>query len=339
MSYTRNDRKRASRRGYAIHAYVGQNGGGKSLAAVWDTLPSLEAGRNVLSTVRLLDYQNPRECPGGRACDDPANHGGTADTAGVHGAAHPLYVPFREYGQLLDFRGGDVLMDEVTGVASSRESQAMPVQVANYLVQLRRRDVMLRWSTPNWARADKIIREVTQAVTHCCGYAPVTRHTENGTRLWRDRRVFVWRTYDAMAFDDFTEGKREGLKARPFDIHRRIGSPAMYAYDTLDSVIALGWANEAGLCMSCGGKRAHPKCTCDTHSGTDRARPGSLVDVVRATPPAGDGENVDPEVAALAASRARLPRSARRAARDLAGSEGPSLTGNVRTLAPAPQSE
>ena len=43
------------RRGFPIMAYVGPNGGGKSLAMVKDTVPSLRAGRRVLSTVRLLD--------------------------------------------------------------------------------------------------------------------------------------------------------------------------------------------------------------------------------------------------------------------------------------------
>lgn len=296
----RNDSKRAQRRGTPIHAYVGANGGGKSLAAVWDTLPSLAAGRPVLSTVRLLDYSDPRPCPGGKECDDESGH---ERPEGVHAAAHPLYIPFRDYSQLLEFRGGDVLLDEVTGIASSRESHSMPVQVANYLVQLRRRDVMMRWTTPNWARADKIIREVTQGATYCVGYLPKTRVAEDGSaRLWRDRRMFVWRTYDAAAFDDFTEGKRQTLRARPTDFFWRPGSAAEVAYDTLDQVMALGWANEAGLCMSCGGRRSHRKCECVTHS------PRSLDKTIREI--ANDG--LDEAAAAVEPKHARLPRAQRR---------------------------
>ena len=52
-------RARDARRGLPIHAYVGPNGGGKSLAMVNDTIPSLDAGRPVLSTVRLIDWRAP----------------------------------------------------------------------------------------------------------------------------------------------------------------------------------------------------------------------------------------------------------------------------------------
>jgi hypothetical protein len=41
----------------------------------------------------------------------------------------------------------------------------------------------------------------------------------------------------------------------------------MSAYETLDPVLSLGWANEAGMCMNCGGRRSIPKCACShTHS-------------------------------------------------------------------------
>lgn len=245
--------KRARRRAVPIHAYVGPNGGGKSLAMVYDTLPSLDAGRRVLSTVRLLDWRNPR------LCDDDL-----CDVLGHphHPAAHPLYVPFTDYRQLLAWSGGDVLMDEVTGVASSRESVHLPAQVANYLVQLRRRDVLLRWTSPNWARADKIMREVTQGVTYCVGYAPKTRRDQETRRLWRDRRLFVWRTYDANAFDEFTAHKRESVRAKCVQLFRRPGSQAERAYDTLDAVSSLGATVEGGLCISCGGRRVTPPCTC-----------------------------------------------------------------------------
>ena len=68
--------------------------------------------------------------------------------AGIHGAAHPSYEPLREWQQLLDAESCDVLLDEVTGVASSRESAGLPAPVANKLVQLRRADVVVRFSAP-----------------------------------------------------------------------------------------------------------------------------------------------------------------------------------------------
>lgn len=184
---------RLKRRAFPIHAYIGPNGSGKSFAAVYDSMLSLDHGRPVLSTCRLLDFRDPGSCPGGAFCDDPPGHrlqrfrwelaeqadgsppvltGVLEDTGRVHEKAHPFYVPWRTYTQLLGWRDGDVFADEITGFASSREIKNMPPQVANYLVQLRRRNVVLRWTTPSWGRADVIIREVSQAVTLCVGHVP-----------------------------------------------------------------------------------------------------------------------------------------------------------------------
>lgn len=321
-------RARLRRRGFPIHSYVGPNGTGKSAIMVYDTLPSLEGGRPVLSTVRLLDYHNPRPCPGYEFCDDPANHeqermaydlrpakdldawladwtdtdrarfGQLDDDAllnayrshvpvlrtalgtglfDVHQAAHPLYVRFTDYSQLLSWRDGDVLMDEVTGVCSSRESGSMPVQVANYLVQLRRRNVALRWSCPAWGRADIIIREVSQAVTLMSAAIPKKAPpTNDGTpRLWSQRRGFLARTYDPSAVDEFEAHRADDAGAMVTAFYWGPRSKMFTAYSTLDAVSSLGWANEAGLCMQCGGKRTHPKCACGTdHKAAPGARPG-----------------------------------------------------------------
>jgi hypothetical protein len=259
-------RGRATRRGYPIHAYVGPNGSGKSLAAVWDTMPTLDSGRPVLSTVRLLDWRNPRPC------DDPTCQ--SPDHA-RHMAAHPLWVPLTEWSQLLDAERCDVLMDEVTGVASSRESGGMPAAVANLLVQLRRRDVVLRWTAPSWARADKIIRETSQAVTYCLGYMKVADVDEQGDRSWSRRRLFRWRTYDTAHFDEFTEGKRENLKAWVAEWWWAPGSDAFRAYDTLDAVLSIGTVLETGRCATCGGTRRAPACTCDAYVNARPSRRGA----------------------------------------------------------------
>lgn len=244
------ERRTHTRRAFAIHAYVGSNGGGKSLAMVNDTLDTL-AG---------IKWE----------CTNPEHH--HAETVGwrrvastvplrlADGRPHPLWVPLNDYRVLVTLEHCDVLLDEVTGVASARESQGMPPQVANYLVQLRRRDVLLRWTSPNWLRADRIIRECTQAVTTCAGYLPAK--VEGEARLWRPRRFFLWRTYDADGFDEFSTHKRETLRPVAKQWYHRESGSAMDAYDTLGAVETLGWPNEAGLCMECGGSRARPRCSC-----------------------------------------------------------------------------
>lgn len=237
------------RRKFGILAYVGANGSGKSLAAVMDCLPSLASGRPVLSTVRLLDYQHPR------ACDDPdCDFPSHPD----HLAAHPLWVPMRSWEDLLHAEHCDVLLDEVTGVASSRDAMSLPGPVANLLVQLRRRDVVLRWTSPAWARADRIIRECTQAVALCYGFFS---KTEPG-RLWPSKRLFKVRVLDARDLDDLTQSTRQNTKSLLTSWHLLSNIDAPQAYDTLDTVMALP-VIEGGRCMTCGGRRRIPACTCD----------------------------------------------------------------------------
>lgn len=254
--------KPEARRAVPIHGYVGPNGSGKSLAAVFDSMPSLDAGRPVLSTVRLLDWKDPRPCEDDR-CQSP-DHGMPG-----HMAAHPFWIPLNDFRQLFDVEHCDVLMDEVTGVADAREHQGMPVQVRNLLVQLRRRDVILRWTSPAWAFADVTIRRVSQAATVCSSYFP-TR--SDSVSMWRPRRGFVWRTYDARDLDEFDSHKREQIKSYVRQCYWGPGSDVFRAYDTRDQVLTLGAVNEAGLCMDCGGRRSAPRCSC--------TRPASSLPIV-----------------------------------------------------------
>ena len=257
---------RKMRRGFAITAFVGANGGGKTAGMIWDTLPSLRSGRPVLSTVRLLDFENPRVCDA-----DPLecglDHSGDAPS---HMAAHPLWIPFTSWHQLHEAEHCDVLMDEVTGVASSRESHSMPGEVGNRLNQLRRADVVLRWTAPSWRRADTIIRECTQVVVSCRGFFAKTVHAPDGEpeRMWGERRLFVWQAFDAYAFEDFTAGTRDRLKPLGRDRHWGPGSPSFAAYDTYDSVLSIGTVNASGRCMTCGGRRSAPTCRCEPRAGS-----------------------------------------------------------------------
>jgi len=226
---------RNRRRAVPIHAYVGENGGGKSLAMVHDTIPSLQAGRKVLSTVRLLD---------------PAT-----------GLPHESYERLTDWSQILEAEHCDILFDEVVGIASSRESAGMPVQVSNLLVQLRRRDIVLRWSAPAWARADKVIRECTQAVTLCRGF--FGKREPGSESMWPRKRLFRWRTFDAFAYDELTSRQLDKMPSSSSSWFRGTGSLAFASYDSLDAVERVGEVLESGRCAHCGGRKQAPRCSCD----------------------------------------------------------------------------
>jgi hypothetical protein len=315
-------RARLKRSMFPIRAYVGPNGTGKSALMVYDALVNLERGRPQLSTVRLLDYGNPRECPGGSVCDDPARHavqrvswdirpaqdfpewvGGQPadDLAGltdvqlerryrsvvpvirtgvptgiydVHRAPHPLYVPLRDLRQILSWRDGDILADEVQGLFNSRESQAMPGPILTMLLQLRRANVSFSWTTPSWGRADKVLREVTQLVTLMTAALPqrAPATADGQVRLWHRRRLFTARSYDPSLVDEFEAHRamREEVKPDIIAYYWGPGSTMFGAYDTLDSVSAIGYS-DSGFCITCTGKRKSTPCTCDDQPQTARA--------------------------------------------------------------------
>jgi hypothetical protein len=224
-SLSRGDRRRMSS---PISAYVGSNGGGKTLCAVRDVLLAVERDpqRMILSTC-IID--------------------------------HPNFVQLRSWSQLLMAQHAEVLLDEVTGVASARSFADMPPQLLQLFVQLRKRDLRVRWTTPNYARADVVLREVTRSVTYCTGYLG-----RIGTGGWPEHRLFRWTTYDAQEFDEFQAGKRENCKKLGLKLHWR-GDSCEFAgkYDTLGSVGTLDHVNLAGACLNCGGQRARRKCSCD----------------------------------------------------------------------------
>lgn len=229
----------AVRRSVPIHAYIGANGSGKSLALVHDSLVSLHQGRRVLSTVGLLD---------------PAT-----------GEPHPLYERLTDWKQLLEAEHCDVLFDEVLGIASSRASQGMPTQVVVLLNQLRRRDIVLRWSAPAWSRADVIIREVTQSVTICRGYLakfPKALPGEPEIRSWKPKRLFRWVTYPAIDFATWTDSKESKLKADRTAWFWGPSSEAFRSYSTLNAVERVGEVLDSGACAYCGGARARSACSC-----------------------------------------------------------------------------
>jgi len=228
------------RRGQSpISGYVGPNGHGKTLAMILDTIPALEAGRTVLSTVRLVDP--------------------------VTGEDHRSYVRFEDFDQLLEAEHCDVLFDEVTSIASAQDSAKMDPRIGTHLMQLRKRDIRVRWTAPAWDRAAKPIRQVTQSVTECRGSFSKMPKTEDGMTLWAPKRLFRFRTFSALDFEDWTSGKRDRLAPEVKQWMWGPSSAAFHYYNTLDSVSRVGGITENNRCDSCGGRTVVPVCKCGSH--------------------------------------------------------------------------
>lgn len=216
---TRGIRKR---RGTPIMGYNGLNGDGKTFCMVRDTLIDLALGRRVLSTVGLLDPHT--------------------------GNPHPLYVPFRHWSQLDDWRDGPVLLDEVTGVMDARDS-GMPKKVRKKIPQMRRANSPIRWTGIDWDNSDRRLRQITKAVTMCKGYLPnggATRAdgTKDAVEMWLPNRLFMFTTYDTSTMNQSEDGgqltqddaKKRKAKVKKREIVWGPGSLAFECYNTLDSV-------------------------------------------------------------------------------------------------------
>lgn len=281
------------RRGFAIAAYIGANGSGKSATLCLDTMPTL---RGIMW-----------------ACENPDHyHSSLGIYSGVRrvlstmrfttpdGEPHPLYVPLTDYAQLPTFEHGDLILDEVGGAVASSTGDDIPMSVKAVLQEMRRKEVNIRWSAPSWARASKVLRECSLGVTVSKGkfavrdsdevefngwhdiesINPVTfaletsicnsdgLHTHPAGRTWGSRRMFSTATYDASEFDEWSAAKREKLKPVVRQIIWRPGHDLERAYDTHAHVNKLGQVTDSGRCDACMGYKPRRKCECAGHHET-----------------------------------------------------------------------
>lgn len=258
MSYLDGERAAALRRQSPITGYIGANGSGKSLLAVGDALGHLDAGRRVLSTVRLIDPDSDEPC-GDPAC--------TFAMHPEHGRAHPLWRPLLSWQDLLDAESCHVILDEITGIASSRESAGLPSEIADRMMQFRRRDVTVAWTAPSWARCDLLLREVTQCAVLCRG---MLRRRAAG-QTWRSSTLITSKMCDARDLDELTQAQRLGTARAPLRTLVRgmmlvSRSRGASAYHTLDSVASLHRSSTRGQCLTCGGSRTAARCRCGSET-------------------------------------------------------------------------
>lgn len=281
------------RRGFAIHAYIGANGSGKSATLCLDTIPTL---RGIMW-----------------ACENPDHHHSSLGIySGVRrvlstmrfttpdGEPHPLYIPLTDYSQLTTFEHGDLILDEVGGAVASSTGDDIPMSVKAVLQEMRRKEVNIRWSAPSWARASKVLRECSLGVTVSKGKFAVRdadeveffgphkteyidprtfelveggcdiagQHTHPAGRTWGSRRMFSTATFDASEFDEWSAAKREKLKPVVRQVIWRPGHELEKAYDTHAHVNKLGQVTDSGRCDHCMGYKPRRKCECEGHHET-----------------------------------------------------------------------
>lgn len=276
---------RLRRRAAGIHAFVGPNGSGKSLAMIFDTLPTLDG---MIWRCNEPTHQHMRP-----DYVDPLTGAVGATETGTRRVLSTVELlnaetglPHRLYDRLSPETGGwrpvllaehtDILFDEVTGIAGARESAGMPVAVQNILQQLRRRDVLLRWTAPRWERADSLIRGCTQSVTVCSGKMPNNKLVRSLAEppAWVPNQMFKWRTFDARDMDEFTlakasadkkhSAKLSAMKAKPVAWFWGPGSRAFASYDTYGQVSRVADYLDGGRCAFCGGKKPIQSCSCES---------------------------------------------------------------------------
>ena len=240
-----------------ISAYVGYNGGGKTLGAVlFEAIPALRAGIPVVSSVAIF---------------------------------HPLYRPLRSWREIWSLNGCVLILDDVSAQFPARGAMTVPPQLVVKMNTLRHDDVQVVWTAPSWKRADVSLREVTQEVTDCRGIFPdnflrepviprglnaPVKKGEDGKRLranprWRPNRLFKFTTYDATKFTEFTDGQADKVGSKRRSWYWRPWHTEQFLYDTLAPVNLLDHVDEGGWCLVCGGKRQIRGCGCD---GAPRSR-------------------------------------------------------------------
>lgn len=284
------DAHREARRTVGFMAYTGANGSGKTACMVRDTEPDLDG--------------TPWECYNeDHRHNDPVYDADTGDfiefgpnaqhtgfvrvlsTVKLYdvatGKLHHRYEKLSDWSQLDGLEHAVLLLDEIVSIAHSRDSGSLPHDIQERLMQMRKGDVVVRWSAPHWARADKIIREVTIAITVCEGGVP----SRAKGKLWSQNQRFLYRTFDTKDYDEWSAGKAEKVEALAVEHFWGPGSSCFQLYRTGQAVSRLGHADGSGVCVLCGGTRRRPECNCEDYVTRKVSRARSLTPRSRSVVP------------------------------------------------------
>lgn len=238
---------------YAIHAFIGENGSGKTNLMMRQALRALKRGQTVISTVPIY-----------------------SDKAA--GVLHPNYVAFDSWKVLKDARNCVIVMDEMTGVANARDTAALPAEIQLILNQLRKRKIKVYWSSPAWEDAQVQIRRVTRAVTLCVGswsdkaaYRSASEeNSDEFDEAWIPNRLFHAQTYRKGITSDFKLARHQEPDVEEW--YWGPGSESFDAYDTNEETTRLQEAGDAGQCLECFGSRRRDECICEAYTAKKAER-------------------------------------------------------------------
>lgn len=170
-----------------ISAYVGVNGSGKTLSAIAFALSDQKAtGRPLLTNV--LGLQAPHQLVEGvEALPDLLAEVGTCN----------------------------VVLDEAGVMFSSRDTGRNKA-FEKSVQQLRKYDARLLWTAPSFARADKILREVTFTAVLC---QSLWTRRERG-KAWPSTRLVIQKSFDVSRLDSSGMSINKNAKAKSFGLIR-----------------------------------------------------------------------------------------------------------------------
>lgn len=213
--------------GVPILGVVGVNGAGKSLLATSAAVLQLRAGREVYSTVPVVDEVSGRR-------------------------SHPI----TSLGQLVRLRDSLILLDEVATILPGGSGAQLPSEVRVTLGTLRHTGNTCIWTAPSWMRAHVELREITQASVTVI---PFLTHKVDGP--WPTPRLI------GAALLDTRSGKvdetPDRVLRRRLYLPRRL--PGFGAYDTHADTPLLGRHLAGGRCPDCGGTRTVKAHSAERH--------------------------------------------------------------------------
>lgn len=212
-------------KGVSIAGFVGANGAGKTLLAVQSAIADMSLGRAVFSTVQIRSLWGDS-------------------------------IPITSLSQLLAIHDATILLDDIASIFAAQTTGSLPPEIRILLHTLRHKRNTLRWTAPQWARADTNIRGVTQAVV---SVSPLLRRSDPNDP-WPAARL-------VMAGLLEMGGKADA--APTAILRRRVYRPrslvAFGAYDTHADTPLIGTPAQSGVCVDCGGSRVRPKHSRERH--------------------------------------------------------------------------